>query len=56
VKGEKKLRDTVREVSLELIELQNRLYKVGLIKTAHKANDTMKELGWEAAEKFKESA
>jgi len=55
VKGEKKLRDTVREIALELISLQSRLHKVGLIKTAHKANDTMKELGWEAAEKFKES-
>lgn len=49
---EKKLRETVREVSLELIELQNRLHKAGLIRTAHKANDALKELGWEAAEKF----
>jgi hypothetical protein len=55
MKGEKKLRDTVRAVSLELIELQNRLYKVGMIKTAHAANATLKALGWEAAEKFKES-
>jgi hypothetical protein len=49
---EKKLRATVREVSLELIELQNRLHKAGLVLTAHAVNKATQELGWEAANKF----
>jgi len=50
MKKERKLRETVREVSMGLVLLERRLHDVGLIKTAHQLNGVTKTLGWEAAE------
>ncbi len=50
-----KLRNDVRDIYTELCELQNRLYSLGLIKTAHAANAAANALGWEAAEKLMKS-
>lgn len=50
--AELKLREHVRTISLEMIELQNRLYKLELVNTAHAANAVLQALGFEAAEKL----
>jgi hypothetical protein len=55
VSKEAKLRKTTREVAAELVEIQRRLFDVGLVKTAHHINNASKELGWEAEQKLEES-
>ena len=49
---EKKLRDTVRCVCLELDSIQRRLHEVGLSCTAKRINEASQDIGWEAAEKL----
>lgn len=43
---------TLSELALTLIDVENKLYKVKLVKTAHAVNAAKKQLGWEAAEKL----
>lgn len=52
LKGEKLLRETVRSTALELVELQRRLFDVGLVETAHRVNVAAQKLGWEASAKL----
>lgn len=49
---QRKLHTTLRELALTLIDVENKLYKVQLVKTAHAVNAAKKQLGWEAAEKL----
>ena len=40
---------------LDIISLENRAYKLGMIITAHKLNDAKNEAGWELADKITKS-
>jgi hypothetical protein len=51
-KSEKELRDTVRELTLELTAIQNRLHAQKLVLTAHALTAAMNTMGWEVAEKL----
>lgn len=47
---EYELKEEVRKIARELVDIQTRLYDKGLIQTAHALNKASGELGWEAAE------
>lgn len=49
---EQKLRQTVREVSKQLTDIERQLYDAGLAATATTVNQAVQRLGWEAAEKL----
>ncbi len=49
---EKIVHDTVREVSVAIVEIERKLHNAGLHATAHKVNEATKKLGWEAAERI----
>ena len=53
---EKKLRDTVREQSVVLVQMQRTLMDVGLVATAARVNIASQKLGWEAAKLLERSS